>query len=286
MNTREAATRLGAPPGGPTKITVNDGTTVSKVMQSSATGPFIYVEVDSTRRTGVRELVLNVERTLRYDLYTRQRQLKAPKSTYLTLSDVVPPSEPEAKNVTKWEYAGAALALVLVLGFGIAYGFDRRAAARRRSPHPYDDFGGTSLPALTYRHARPAGAPLLATPVPQPGVSEKSSRSDSVPARRPPRELEETAEFQVVFDDEPGAETNETNKTNKTSEKNEKNEKDEKDEEKEPAPDATVPDLRTVSKTPEQRSRPFKVLGSAADDDGAADGSDGHGGGVAAPRAG
>ena len=134
VSTKEVLAELGAGQNG-TAITVNDGSSNSQLANSSSTGPFIFVQVDSTTPDGVRDAVLRTENHIRNDLNTRERALNAPKTTYLLLTDVVTPANPVAQQTTKYEYAAGAGLGTILLGFGIALAVQRiRGAGTRRSP--------------------------------------------------------------------------------------------------------------------------------------------------------
>jgi hypothetical protein len=141
INTPQREAALGLGPGSGAKLSVSDGTTSGSVMATAQTGPFIYVQVTSTNPSQTRDLVVRAEQSIRGDLNSRQQQLQAPPLTYLTLADVIAPTDPTAKRTTKYEYGGGALLLVLCLGFGGVYTSDRlkasraaRAGARRTPP--------------------------------------------------------------------------------------------------------------------------------------------------------
>jgi len=132
IGTPESQKSLGAGPGSSTKITVNDGSTNSALTSTSSTGPFIFVQVDGTSPVGIRDMVLRTENKIRDDLNQRQRQLNAPKATYLLLTDVVTPDDPVAKQTTKFEYGAAAGLAVVLIGFGSVYTTERVKSGRRR----------------------------------------------------------------------------------------------------------------------------------------------------------
>ncbi|MFC4908588.1 hypothetical protein [Actinomadura gamaensis] len=152
--TRDALTKMGAGPGSPAKVVINDGTSNGKVMTASQTGPFIFVQVTSTREDSVTGIVRNAEQYLRTDLINRQRTLGAPKQTYLMLTDVVPASPPQAKMTQKWEFAGAAFGAIVCMGFGIAYLVIRRRSLRAAAAEtPYDFYYGSVKDAAPLRPA-------------------------------------------------------------------------------------------------------------------------------------
>jgi hypothetical protein len=222
ISTPESLKQLGAGPGGGAKITVNDGSSNSALTSTSSTGPFIFVQVDGTSPAGIRDMVLRTENKIRDDLNQRQRELNAPKATYLLLTDVVTPGEPVAKQTTKWEYGAAAGLLVVLVGFGAVYTAERIGAGKRR------------LASRQIAAANAGGPPdQLVSAGPLPGEQQqprtpKNSLADHYwlagdrepsrpretprPAQRWPETVrsqpdpmlaqDETREFPIVFDDD------------------------------------------------------------------------------------
>ncbi|MFJ2028465.1 hypothetical protein [Streptosporangium sp. NPDC087985] len=147
LNTPEVAADLGVVKNGPTQITINDGRTNPDLLGISTNGPFIYVEVQSRSAVMAQDVVLKAKQRIRKELANRQQALKAPRSTFISVVDVVPSSTPEAKISTKLMAAGAALFSVLFIGLSIAYGVTQIREGRRRAagdvppPAPRDSEG-------------------------------------------------------------------------------------------------------------------------------------------------
>ncbi|WP_026412515.1 hypothetical protein [Actinomadura oligospora] len=178
--TDDALAKMGVAKGGATKVVINDGTSNGKVMTASQTGPFIFVQVTSTREDEVTGVVHNAEQHLRDDLVNRQRTLGAPKQTYLMLTEVVPASSPVAQKTQKLEFSGAAFVAVVGLGFGIAYlGARRRALREAAAETPYDFYYGTTTDSVSLRPARRSA--LTPSPVARTHL-EGDSSSQQVPA--------------------------------------------------------------------------------------------------------
>jgi hypothetical protein len=200
MNTPEVLAGLGAPPGAGIKITINDGSTNPDLLGTSTTGPFIYVEVDGQSPVGVRDIVANAEQKIRDDLANRQRELKAPRSTYISLTDVVTPTDPVTKNTSKWKAAGVGLFLSLFLGFGIAYAVERRRVGRRRAVLPYAETD-RRIPRVAIDPPDHYGYASVAESYSITASRAESSKPDEGAPSDPPREEEETREFQIIFDE-------------------------------------------------------------------------------------
>ncbi|MFF4413264.1 hypothetical protein ACFYY8_12100 [Streptosporangium sp. NPDC001559] len=134
MNTPEVAAELGVVPNGPTQIVINDGRTNPDLLGISTNGPFVYVEVQSRSAVAAQDVVLRAKQRIRKELADRQQALKAPRSTFITVVDVVPSSVPTAKISGKLTAAGATMFLVLFGGLSIVYGVTQIRGGRRRPP--------------------------------------------------------------------------------------------------------------------------------------------------------
>ncbi|MEV8634654.1 hypothetical protein AB0395_23660 [Streptosporangium sp. NPDC051023] len=134
MNTPEVSAELGVTPDGPTQIVINDGRTNPELLGISTNGPFVYVEVQSRSAPAAQDVVLRAKERIRRELANRQQALKAPRSTFITVVDVVPSSVPTAKISGKLTAAGATMFVVLFGGLSIVYGVTQIRAGRRRPP--------------------------------------------------------------------------------------------------------------------------------------------------------
>lgn len=135
MNTPEVLAELGVAENGTTKVTVNDGRTNPDLLGISTNGPFVYVEVEGRDAAEAQSVVLRAKERIRKELADRQQALRAPRSTFISIVDVVPSSVPTAKMSGKLMAAGGALFLVLLVGLGIAYGLAYRRADGRPGDH-------------------------------------------------------------------------------------------------------------------------------------------------------
>jgi hypothetical protein len=139
VNTPEAIAEVGAPKGGPTKVTVDDGRTNPELFDNN--GPFLYVVGESTSSAEARGVVVRAQKWMRQDLVDRQKTLGAPPETYLTIVDVVAPTTPKVTRTKKIKVGALAAMLALVSGLTIAYAWQRLRAGQRRVA------GGDSLSA-------------------------------------------------------------------------------------------------------------------------------------------
>ncbi len=170
MNAPDVQAELGVEEDGPTELIVDDGRSKPELLQISATGPFIHIETRSPSAAVAREVTVRARARIEDELARRQRELQAPRSTFIGTADVIPPSPPKASLTPKLTAAGAGLGATLFAGFGIAYAVARlragRAAARAREQE------------------RPAAAPQAASPpaVPEagPDAGKDADRPETV----------------------------------------------------------------------------------------------------------
>jgi hypothetical protein len=195
MTTPEVAAQLGAPAGSSTKITIDDGSTNPELLGTSTIGPFVYVKVDARSASVAGDTVRRAQRYLRDDLTSRQKRLRAPQSTFIMITDVVPPSVPEVDRANKWQYAGLALFLGLFVGFGCAYAAGRIKGSRPAAPsagHREGEMAPDPRPVPTARSAMVVDTT---------GAMSAAGRTDTGETGW---DSDDTAMFVVVVDDGPG----------------------------------------------------------------------------------
>ncbi|MBL0748510.1 hypothetical protein [Nocardioides baculatus] len=147
LNSPGVAEALGAPAGSTTTYVVSDGNTNAELLQS---GPLLFVQGNGPTPEAARSITERVDAMAALLLERRQRDLEAPPSTYLRTSEIVPPTAGLRLTRSPSRAVVATGALAAAAGLAAALGFDRLAAARRRS-------------ATT----RTVSAPVLATPLPE-----------------------------------------------------------------------------------------------------------------------
>lgn len=138
-----------------TKLTINDGSSNASLLGTN--GPFIFVEAEAKQPDAAKGAVQRTQQRVRDELVNRQKALKAPESTFITIVDVVPPSVPEVQRGGQYQFAGAGFILTIIAGLAGAYGAGRVLAARR--PRPAAD----PTPAT----AAPTPAPAAPPPAPR-----------------------------------------------------------------------------------------------------------------------
>ncbi|RSN00974.1 hypothetical protein DMB42_38885 [Nonomuraea sp. WAC 01424] len=167
MNTQDVWTELGAPKDGPTEITIDDGRSNPNVLDIN--GPYIYIRVDSESPQQATAVLMAGRERVASELFKWQKTLGAPANTFITSTDIVPPSKPEADHSVNWQGAIGGALLTLLLGLGIAYGVVVRRNPGRRGPA-----------------APPAPHPPVSAPVPEPVPAAQPVEAQAgEPAERP-----------------------------------------------------------------------------------------------------
>ncbi|GLZ28896.1 hypothetical protein Lesp02_10860 [Lentzea sp. NBRC 105346] len=178
MNTPEAFASLGVVEHGPTKVLINDGSTNPDLLGTN--GPFVYVEGDSTSYEEARGVVVRGQKKIRDELVTRQKELGAPESTFISVVDVVSASEPEALLMDKFQAAAVAFVLTVLLGFAGAYGWERTVVARsRRKKWPAED--------ADHGAATPPARPRTQFDPPTVKITPVASNGNGAPAKTKPK---------------------------------------------------------------------------------------------------
>ncbi|WP_214103457.1 hypothetical protein [Acrocarpospora catenulata] len=132
MNAPNVKKSLGAPVGGTTDLVIDDGRTNPDLLDLS--GPYIYISVDARTAEQAAAVVNKAQEMIKNELDSRQKVLGAPRSTFITVAEVVPESVPEMELGGKWQAGAAAFVLTLAGSFGIAYGIAR--ARLPKTPKP------------------------------------------------------------------------------------------------------------------------------------------------------
>ncbi|NUP76478.1 MAG: hypothetical protein HOV96_02890 [Nonomuraea sp.] len=183
MNTQDVWTQLGAPKDGPTEITIDDGRTNPNVLDIN--GPYIYIRVDSESPRQASAVLMAARERVATELFKWQKTLGAPANTFITSTDIVPPSKPEADHSVNWQGAIGGALLCLVLGLGIAYGVVvRREPKPQMHPRPVTPEPAAPEPAP---EPVPVAQPVEAQadpPAELPVLDEDSSATMEFPAYR------------------------------------------------------------------------------------------------------
>lgn len=136
MSTPDMVAELGTAEGD-TKYSVTNGT---NNLESLATGPLVFVEGESRSPEAATAITLKVIERVEVELDLRQRQVQAPRETYITMSAAVPPTTPVAQQGRKLRSAAAALGLGVIAALCASFaaeslpGSVRSRLTRRRPP--------------------------------------------------------------------------------------------------------------------------------------------------------
>jgi len=181
MNTPEVAKELGVA-GGPTKLTVDDGSTNPNLLDTN--GPFVYIVGVSTSPSAAKNIVVMAQARMRTDLIERQRALNAPPITFITMVDVVSPSAPTVTEAKKFKLGGVALAVVFLGALTTAYTAARLRADRRRRGRIAVDEDASAAESHDSGLPRPANEPptrkALIPSAPASGDVDRSSPQSEV----------------------------------------------------------------------------------------------------------
>ncbi|MEQ6902450.1 hypothetical protein [Nocardioides sp. YIM 152588] len=135
MNTPEVFDALGVEGG--TTLVIGDGSADPQLL--GVNGPFVSLSATGSSPEEVEALLRRAEEMMMSNLREWQSKLKAPERTFVTLAEVVPPSEPEADRSRTIRRVVFAFLAGLVMGLGGVYVTQRLIALRRRIRPGTDD---------------------------------------------------------------------------------------------------------------------------------------------------
>ncbi|WP_055479105.1 hypothetical protein [Sphaerimonospora mesophila] len=133
LATARTAEELGVRPGGDTGYTVNNGHPNPELLVNT---PFLMIEGVSTDPADAQEIVRKVAERAKVELAMRQRLLNAPPATYITISEVVPPTPAVIQNRGKLRPVAAASLLGLCAGLMAGFAAESVSAGLRRRSAP------------------------------------------------------------------------------------------------------------------------------------------------------
>ncbi len=129
MRTTEFRSRIGAPMDGTSTLEVNNGTENPELLMN---GPFVFLKVDSTTPKEAQELVRRAVSAARVELRQRQATLGTPASTYITFTEVVPPTAAQGGRGSGSRAAAAALGLGLITSVTLAFAAESALHTQKR----------------------------------------------------------------------------------------------------------------------------------------------------------
>ncbi|MBB2909105.1 hypothetical protein FHS43_000351 [Streptosporangium becharense] len=134
MGTPDMAAELGAAAGTGATFKVTNG---GSNLESLATGPFLFVEGEGTTAADAQDMVRRVLARARTELEHRQQAVRAPRATYITTYEAVPPTTPVAQRGRRLRAVAAAAGLGLMASLWACFAVEsvlHRRAARVRPP--------------------------------------------------------------------------------------------------------------------------------------------------------
>ena len=129
LGTPETAASLGVSPNGDTSYLVSNGSTNP---ESLISGPFVFIQGTSSAPQPAQDIVRRVSALAVQNLTERQKELKAPASTFITVNEVVPPTTPEAQRTNKQRAAGAAGTLAVLASLAAGFAFESIVTSRKQ----------------------------------------------------------------------------------------------------------------------------------------------------------
>ena len=169
LGTPETARELGVEEGGDTEYQVTNG---SSNLESLATGPLVFVEANSVDPERATRMARRVIERAKVELRDRQTAVNAPRGTYITLYEAVPPTAPQPQQGRRLRATAAALGLGLFASLAATFAVENLITRRRSRP---------AVPGPD----RPAPAPAGPTPpAPEPAAVSASKSGASEPGAR------------------------------------------------------------------------------------------------------
>ncbi|MEU6788124.1 hypothetical protein ABZ912_53800 [Nonomuraea angiospora] len=136
LNTPEAVAKVGAPIGGDVTLKITSGGTNPEMMPAT---PFIVITCEAPSAEMAHGIVVKVTELAQQELRARQRQVKAPPTTYVSATVVVPPTQADEKKGSRMRSAVVTGALAFFMSLFAAFAaesFARHRRARRRPTPP------------------------------------------------------------------------------------------------------------------------------------------------------
>ncbi|NUR86425.1 MAG: hypothetical protein HOY71_20260, partial [Nonomuraea sp.] len=112
LNTPEAAAAVGAPPGGDVTLKITSGGTNPELMPAT---PFIVIICEAPTAELAHGIVAKVTALAQTELRARQIKVKAPPTTYVTATVVVPPTQADEKKGSRMRSAVVAGAIAFFM---------------------------------------------------------------------------------------------------------------------------------------------------------------------------
>lgn len=128
LTTPETAAKVGAPIGGDVTLKVTSGGTNPELMPAT---PFIVITCEAPTAELAHGIVVKVTALAQKELRARQQQVKAPPTTYVTATVVIPPTAPDEKKGSRMRSAVVTGALAFFMSLFAAFAVESFARHRR-----------------------------------------------------------------------------------------------------------------------------------------------------------
>lgn len=129
LSAPETASELGAPPGGTTTYSVNNGSANPELL---ASGPFVIINAKSQSAQTAQSLVVNLVARAKVEMVERQLLLNAPPTTFVQVTEMVAPTAPQEQRGGKSRSAAAVLAIGLFVSLTAGFAAESMFGALRR----------------------------------------------------------------------------------------------------------------------------------------------------------
>lgn len=130
LGSPDVVRELGAGEGGDTEYQVTNG---SSNLESLATSPLLFVEANSTSPERATQMVHRVIARAKAELRDRQRAVKAPTGTHISVYEAVPPTAPQPQHGRRLRATAAALGLGLFASLAATFAAENLLTRRQKA---------------------------------------------------------------------------------------------------------------------------------------------------------
>ncbi|MGP3917548.1 hypothetical protein [Nonomuraea sp. 10N515B] len=129
LGSENVMTQLGASPYGQTTYEVNNGHPNPELLFSE---PFVLIRGRSGDPESAKAIVSRVAQRAKVELTKRQKELKAPPTTYIVVTEILPPTNPIMLRTDRMRFTAAVLLLGMLAALASAFAAESIAAGLRR----------------------------------------------------------------------------------------------------------------------------------------------------------
>jgi hypothetical protein len=145
LSAPEVYSQLGVSPLGDPTFQVTNGSNNPELLINS---PFVFITAQSTSPGKVQGLITQVAQRARQELAKQEREVKAPPSTSIVISEAIPPTIPQRLSGTRLRPALTALAGGVIASIAAAFAGESimtRPGRRRNAQPPPDGFAERAI---------------------------------------------------------------------------------------------------------------------------------------------